>query len=99
MLYALVLDTVSRDYSQMPEAEATALAARYNGWMERVREGGRLVSSLYLESTPSTRGVEAVSGIMVVRAGSRSEVDAIIADSPHVERCGHISVRRVVADE
>jgi hypothetical protein len=31
--------------------------------------------------------------------GSRSEVDAIIADSPHVERGGHISVRRVVADE
>jgi hypothetical protein len=39
-LYALVLDTVSENYSQMDPEEAALLAARYTAWIERIRRAG-----------------------------------------------------------
>lgn len=93
--YALVLDTVSENYSQMEPEAAAALAIRYDAWLDRIRASGRLVESLYLASSGATAGIEGVSGVVVVQVRSRSEVDAIVADSPHVARGGAISVRRV----
>lgn len=97
--YALVLDTVTRDYSALDGEQARSLAERYSAWTERVRAGGRLVGSVYLESAESVDGLEALSGILLVRATSRAEALAIARDGPHLERGGTVSVRRVAALE
>ena len=95
--YVLILDTVTRDYSQMSPEEAAPLAAAYTRWIEDVDSRGRLKGSYYLASTSSTSGLDAVSGILVLEASSRDEVEAIAAESPHVRRGGTISIRELAS--